>query len=828
MPQPISSPAGPRAPARGLDLAALAAMGLEGTEAPPPTVPGFRVETLLGSGGLGKVWKAQCLADGTTVALKLPHQAQADFAERLRGEAESLRRLDHPHILRCLGCGTLADGHCWLALEYVHGAPLSKLIPQHGFAWAEALGYFRAIAAAVAYAHQRGVLHRDLKPSNVLIGHDGRLKVADFGLARPLDERVVTFSLTLSGMVAGTAEYLAPECYALDYAPAAAADIYALGIILYELLTGHPPRGAWKPVSEQGRTDIRVDEVLARALNPDPAQRHPTVESMMAEIEQISRTPPRYAGTPRVTRPVRFFDAAWTALGLFMFLGALGLVVRIEKFGIGLPVDLIGTETMRIGTFQGILLLLALSVPLGLWQIFRLWRFRAVPLREALPSPFGLTLGPSRIAAASVALAQFFCVLAPGALGVVAWKAACTYWLDDTSAPWQQGLVVTEGYRGMVAHDPWKWPEKGKEYSLRERSGWITDPLSTQMDHTSFTPGLVPRVMAGCAAWYGATLALTGAAALWSWWRFRKWGRATALVAGLSLAVPLVQGLAAKQVASGQRDSAAIPHDAVYFDSHAVAALKPIRAIAGLGPGGGGISDEELSLHFADSVRFDDGPPADRAALGPALAHFSAPFRASHRRLTGLLHRSAFLPDRERFSAMLLLEDCRDAPGAPATGALTAIAAHGRVAWGRGVAVERMVHRTEILWSATPRPLSTEDAAGWAQALFAGLASPPPAGQPDPLCPLFLPRLLSEQPSCQWDPVLVITPRTGQSMIDNLRTSCARGARPRLARPPPPALEQTGGRRRLVLDIEDRGSASEWSVDLVFTESGWQCARLVF
>jgi hypothetical protein len=218
----------------------------------------------------------------------------------------------------------------------------------------------------------------------------------------------------------------------------------------------------------------------------------------------------------------------------------------------------------------------------------------------------------------------------------------------------------------------------------------------------------------------------------------------------------------------------------------------------------------------------------DRAALGPALAQFAAPFRAPHRRLTALLHRSALLPDRERFSAMLLLEDCRDVPGAPATGALTAIAAHGRVAWGRGVAVERMAHRTETLWSATPRPLSTEDAAGWTQALFAGLASPPPAGQPDPLRPLFLPRLLSAQPSCQWDPVLVITPQTGQSMIDDLRAGCARGARPRLARPPPPALEQTGGRRRLVLDIEDRGSASEWSVDLVFTESGWQCARLVF
>ena len=540
----------------------------------------------------------------------------------------------------------------------------------------------------------------------------------------------------------------------------------------------------------------------------------------MADIEQIARTPARYAGTPRVTLPVRFLDAAWTALGV---------VARLEKYGFSLPVDLIGTDTLRIGTYQAILVLLGLWVPLGLWQVFRLWRFRGVPLREALPSPFGLKLGAGTIAAVSVALTQFLCVLAPGVLSVAAWRTACTFWLNETSAPWQQGLVVTEGYRGTVAHDPWKWPEKDKEYSLRERAGWINDPLSTQLDHTSFVPGLIPRVAAAGAVWYATTLGLTLVAALSSWWRFRKWGRALSLVAGVSLTVPLVQGRFAEEEAADRRDSAVFHRDAHYFDAHVVSAFKVIHAIpAGSRPGSEDPSDGDPFPHFAEVVQFNDGPPTDRAGLATALAQYAAPFRAPHRRLTALLHGSALRPEGDCFDALLVLEDCHEAPGAPATGALTALTAHGRVNWGQGVAIERLAHLTETLWSATPRPLTIEEASAWAQALLAGLARPPAPGQSDPLEPLFLPRMLSSQPSFQWDPVLVITPMACQSLINELRTYWSRGARPGLARPPQPASPEAGGRQRLVLDINDRGSASEWSVDLVFTENRWRCARLVF
>jgi hypothetical protein len=826
----LPSATGPRVVARGLDLASLAVTALEGGESPAaPDVPGYRVDSFLGAGALGRVWKAVRQADQLTVALKVAHDAHPAMVERLRSEAESLRALNHPGIVQCLGWGTLADDRPWLALEFVDGAPLAKLIPQRGFAWKEAVAYFRAIATAVAHAHRHGVLHRDLKPSNVLIGHHGEVKVADFGLARPIEERVVSFSLTLSGHVAGTAEYLAPECYVAGYQPAMAADIYALGVILHELLTGHPPRGAWKPVSQQGRVDIRVDEVLHRALDPDPGQRFASVEAMLEEIDRIDRSPPRYAGTPRVTRPVRFLDAAWTVLGLFIFLGAFGLVVRIEKYGIGLPVDLIGTEPIRIGTYQAVFILLMLGIPLGAWQLFRLWRFRAVPLREALPSPFGLRLGASRLAAVAVALAQVVCVLAPGLLGVMAWQQTCTHWLTEHSAPWEQGLVVTVGYRGKVAHDPWKWGEPGKKYSLRERMGWINDPLSTQIDHTQFYPGMIPRVMAVSAGFYAATVLITLLSALARWWRFRKWGHALALAGVLGLTSQAVEGLLVAEQDESRPHAEPIPRDGSYWYDHVKFAedtgkrlTHPALVVDGPFP------DQETLARFGDQVRLGEGPAVGRDALAPALAAYAAEYWRPGRTLIHFMHRSSPSPDLSRFGSMLMYEDCEDLPGQPGTGALTAIGLYGSVVWEKGVAIDQVRHLTVPLWSAERRTLSADEAERWARALLDGLAVPTPSGQPDPLAPLLLPRLISAVPPCEWMPDLVITPRTREETLQELRSVCERGARPRLARAPDRFESLPGARWRCTLPIQDRGQPAEWHVDLVFADGRWQAARLVF
>jgi hypothetical protein len=817
----------PRPWARGLDLAALAALGVEGTTpAVAPEVPGYRVETLLGAGGLGHVWKATRLADGALVALKIPHLTDPAFVERLRGEAESLRTLAHPHVLRCLSHGELPNGHPWLALEYVDGAPLSMLIPQHGFAWSEALSHFRRIAAAVIHAHEKGVLHRDLKPGNVLIGHDGSLKVADFGLARPVQDRVVTFSLTLSGQVAGTAEYLAPECYARDGRPTAAADIYALGVILHELLAGHPPRGAWTPVSQQKQVDIRVDDVIRRALEPDPARRFASAQAMLDELERIARTPPRYAGTPRLTGAVRFLDFLWSVAGLFLLFGSFGLVARIEKYGIGLPVDLIGTETIRIGAFQGIFLLLVVAAPCCLWQLFRLWRFRRVPLRESLPSPFGLTLGTTRIAALSVFLAQTLFLAAPAWFGVVAWRDACSTWLREGDVPWTQGLVVTAGYRGRVAHDPWAWPEAGKRYSLREHSGWITDPLGRQIDHTAFIPGLVPRIMAGLASIHALTIALTVLSAFTKWWRFRKWGQAVSLVALLGLSARLVHAENRAHQDALSRQPASWSLDAVNYEYHA----RQVIGVRGWlfnheAPPSWVQPPPEVLACYASSVTFDEGPPCTGPALAARLAGHAAEARAANRRSFDLMTTARAdgpLTDH-RFVAFSNYDDFTDPADGPATGGLAVLVLRGNILPKVGAEITGQSIRRQAFWSVDPRALPADEAHAWAQSFVTALATPPSPGEPDPLHALFLPHLLGFR---QFG--LEITPITRESVLDPMRDACLRGTRPRLARPPAPALDLPGARRRIVLEIEDRGQRSAWTVDLIPSDGRWLGVRLEF
>lgn len=341
-----------------------------------PEVPGWEIGLPLGEGGLGTVWKATRLSDGLTAALKVPRSENIALIERLEAEVAALRSLDHPNIVRLLESGPLENGSLYLAMEYIDGPPLSQAIPAGGFPLARACEIILQVAAAVVHSHSRSVLHRDLKPGNILLDAAGNAHVADFGLAHSVPERVQRLSLTLTGHIAGTAEYLPPEAYRSGYEPTASADIYALGVILHELLTGSPPRGAWAPVSSQKMdVDIRIDDLPQHALDPDPARRLSSVQAMLDGLNQILRSPARYAGTPRMTAPVRFMDFLWTMAGLFLCFGSFGLVVRIEKYGFGLPIDLIGTETIRIGTYQGIVLLLVIGVPFGLWQIFRLWRF---------------------------------------------------------------------------------------------------------------------------------------------------------------------------------------------------------------------------------------------------------------------------------------------------------------------------------------------------------------------------------------------------------------------------------------------------------------------
>ena len=212
-----------------------------------PSPPGYEILGELGRGGMGVVYKARHLKLNRVVALKMltaGAHAGPDLLHRFQREAEVLARLTHPNIVQIHEVGWVEPHGPYLTLEYVEGGSLSRSWPGRRSRRARRPQGVAVLARAVHFAHEHGVLHRDLKPANVLLTADGAPKVTDFGLARFLEAEAaaVIDSPTPTGAVLGTPSYMAPEqAGGVTRAPTPAADVYSLGAVLYEMLTGRPP-----------------------------------------------------------------------------------------------------------------------------------------------------------------------------------------------------------------------------------------------------------------------------------------------------------------------------------------------------------------------------------------------------------------------------------------------------------------------------------------------------------------------------------------------------------------------------------------------------------
>lgn len=266
----------------------------------------WRLLRPLGSGGMGAVWLA-LRADGAyerEVALKLPHAHLLSGAlkERFARERNFLAGLAHPHIARFYDAGLAENGQPWLALEYVEGLPLNEYCETRALDLAARITLIQQVASAVQAAHARLIVHRDLKPANVLVTAGGQVKLLDFGIAKLLDDETPGTALTQAAGRAATLDYAAPEQLSGDTITVA-TDVYALGVMLYELLTGARP---FAPRSRLGQMlDARgeaplpsskvrgqrhdellgdLDAILAKALDADPAQRYISVEAFAADL----------------------------------------------------------------------------------------------------------------------------------------------------------------------------------------------------------------------------------------------------------------------------------------------------------------------------------------------------------------------------------------------------------------------------------------------------------------------------------------------------------------------------------------------------------------
>ena len=252
--------------------------------------PQYEILGLLGRGGMGAVYQARQLSLDRIVAIKLlplEISVDQDFGDRFRREARAMAKLNHPNIISVHDFGQTSEGHLYFVMEFVEGPMLHTLIHGAGGLPPEsALELVGQVCEALAYAHERGVVHRDIKPANVMVDAHGRVKVADFGLARMAGPDPTQWGSTMTGVVMGTPDYMAPEQKRGQHVDHR-ADIYALGVMLYEALCRETPQGAFEMPSKKCGLDKRLDAIITKALATQAEARYQTTLEMKTAIETV-------------------------------------------------------------------------------------------------------------------------------------------------------------------------------------------------------------------------------------------------------------------------------------------------------------------------------------------------------------------------------------------------------------------------------------------------------------------------------------------------------------------------------------------------------------
>jgi serine/threonine protein kinase len=274
-----------------------------------PHFPQLEILECLGRGGMGVVYKARQKSLNRSVALKLlaPERVhETKFAERFAREAQALAALNHPNIVTIYDFGQ-AGGFYYLLMEFVDGVNLRQLLRARKFTPEEALAIVPPLCDALQFAHDRGIVHRDIKPENLLLDKNGRVKVADFGIARMLGgdgepvssvagETATTGGLTQNTTM-GTPGYSAPEQKTDPQRVDSRADIYSLGVVFYEMLTGELPGNRIEAPSRKVHIDVRLDEVVLRALEQKPELRYQQASQLKTQLETIATTSPQNAAS---------------------------------------------------------------------------------------------------------------------------------------------------------------------------------------------------------------------------------------------------------------------------------------------------------------------------------------------------------------------------------------------------------------------------------------------------------------------------------------------------------------------------------------------------
>jgi serine/threonine protein kinase len=382
---------------------------------------------------MGAVFKVRQSKLDRYAALKiLPQSLAADpaFASRFEREARLLARLNHPNIVAVYDHGQAGE-FFYLLMEFVDGVNLRQAMRASRFTPDQALGIVPKICEALQYAHDEGVLHRDIKPENILLDAKGRVKLADFGIAKlaesesePADLRSDVPTLTQIGAALGTPYYMAPEQRDTPSKVDHRADIYSLGVVFYELLTGELPVGAFVPPSAKSAADPRVDAIVEQSLQRERERRQHSAGEVKTQVEAVATSagrgePPPIPNPNRATPPAQTPIAAIAqsstskthvqivallhlGFGILTLLGAIAVVLSIGiPFGITLSQGETGAPKVLaiIAFFLGAgLSLLALPGIIGGWALYteRTWGKPVILVLSVLQLanlPFGTALG---------------------------------------------------------------------------------------------------------------------------------------------------------------------------------------------------------------------------------------------------------------------------------------------------------------------------------------------------------------------------------------------------------------------------------------------------
>lgn len=286
--EPPLPPAAPKAPLdRGVPAAPTA-------EQLNQIIPHSRylADAVIGAGGMGVVYRGIQANLNRPVAIKLMRcgdGAAYAFEDRFRREAIAMAQLNHPNIVAIFDYDRIGDDYLFFVMEYVEGTDLAEIMRTGGMTPQLALLLLPQVCHALEYAHSRGIVHRDIKPANIMVTRRGEVKVTDFGLAKKFDQ--MNSFVTMTNMIMGTPEYAAPEQVDAHREVDHRADIYSLGVMIYQMMTGALPRGAWQPPSARPGVDSRLDAIVIKAMMQDRNQRYQNVTELRRAVEEITAKP---------------------------------------------------------------------------------------------------------------------------------------------------------------------------------------------------------------------------------------------------------------------------------------------------------------------------------------------------------------------------------------------------------------------------------------------------------------------------------------------------------------------------------------------------------